>query len=225
MKRNEMFEMTVKGLVILMDKPQLAETETPKLLTPLLEDVVDAFIQPGFTVEVSSEWRPNGPSMLMTNPEEWNPPTDEMLQIPPILELLPRLQKDADTSRVTLGINAWTRGEHFWEGAGPEAVFVVWVQKGTEPFRSLHIRTSLFPRGLPQGFKNLIPDVDSRSINEPCYLMSARDVRNIFGGHYPEYWEFERFRREAEKLGWYEVLQYGNQILFRAKLAIRKEVA
>ncbi|AFQ96642.1 hypothetical protein G173_gp097 [Erwinia phage phiEaH2] len=223
MKREQMIEMAAKGLMILLRDTLEAEKRTPELMQPLLEDAVDAFLQPNMDIRVRTNWVPTEISPVMIGQDGWIAPTDEMLRIPPVSIIMIRLQELANVNVVRVGINAWTKPESI--GHGPQAAFVIWVQAGDGPVHSLHIRTETFPRGLPSHTKQYIPDVDSRSINEPCYLMSAKDVRNIFGGHYPEYWEFEKLKKLAEGLGWYEVEQHGNQILFRAKLAIRREEA
>lgn len=223
MKREEMIEMAAKALMILVQDPQKAEDRVVELLQPLLEDAADAYLQPGLAVQSRTDWSPETLSPALVDHIDWQPPTDQMLRIPPVSLIMVRLQELADIKQVRVGVNTWLASEGI--GYGPQAVFVIWVQADNGPVHSLHIRGETFPRGLPQHTKQYIPDVDSRSINEPCYLMSAKDVRNIFGGHYPEYWEFDKLKKMAEGLGWYEVEQYGNQILFRAKLAIRKEVA
>lgn len=221
MKHDQMIEMTAKGLMILLQDPDATDRRALELFQPVLEDSVDAFLQPGATVMVRTSWQPTSQSPAMATRNDWVPPTEQMLVIPPISMIMIRLRELTDLDGLRVGINTWTAPETV--GAGPMAAFVIWVQANDGPVHSMHIRTETFPRGLPHNTKQHIPDVDSRSINEPCYLMSARDVRNIFGGHYPEYWEFEKLKTMAEKMGWYEVEQFGNQILFRAKLSIRRE--
>lgn len=221
MKREELIEMTAKALAILLRDPQEAEKRAGELLGPVLEDAVDSHLQLCWDIQSSTNWSPEELSPIMDSKVEWIPPTNQMLATPPISMIMIRLREIADVDNVRVGINTWTANEGI--GIDPQVVGVIWVQADGGPIHSLHVRSGTFPRRLPQQTKQYIPDVDSRSINEPCYLMSAKDVRNIFGGHYPDYWEFDKLKAMAEGLGWYEVEQYGNQILFRAKLAIRRE--
>lgn len=62
-----------------------------------------------------------------------------------------------------------------------------------------------------------LPDVKSRSINEPLYIMSAKAVRELFPDGMSER-EYFTLRRIALDAGWSDVQNHGQQILFIAKL-------
>lgn len=63
-----------------------------------------------------------------------------------------------------------------------------------------------------------LPDVKSRSINEPLYVMSSKAVRELFPDGMSER-EYFTLRGIALEAGWSDVQNHGQQILFIAKLA------
>lgn len=212
MSRKTPAEKAAKAWIDFFTAPVRNDLTIYELLVPAFENAIDAYIRDNSNPVIQHG------DLILKGSDGWE-----------------IMDTNLDLNCVDLWVGANIVLEHFTDlkvefsiakKNEEQAILFFSAQSIKEPKNksiSHYILVDTSPRFLPQNVEKSLPDPDSRSINEPCYLMSAKDVRNLFNGRKPERWEFEKLKAMAEGLGWYEVEQYGNQILFRAKLAIRRE--
>ncbi|AXF51129.1 hypothetical protein MLDJOKPK_00266 [Salmonella phage SPAsTU] len=61
-----------------------------------------------------------------------------------------------------------------------------------------------------------LPDPEMRSVAEPVFLMSAKAVRDAWGGELED-WKYDAIIKWGTENGWNDVIKYGRQLLFIAK--------